>query len=63
MEISSSTTASYAVRAQATQQQTQVRAATSQAVSSDGADKENDGDADDGAKVTASRGQKVNIKA
>jgi len=62
MEVSS-TTASYVTRAQVPQQQSQVRVQQAQALVSDGADRENDGDSDDKSSVSATRGQKVNITA
>lgn len=61
MEISASTTAAYAARAQASQPIDPARALSSQVGRNDGADSEPDNDADDRAKVTATRGQNVNI--
>ncbi|MCR4377499.1 MAG: hypothetical protein NUV50_05325 [Rhodospirillales bacterium] len=62
MEISASSTAAYAARAQASQRLDQTRA-TAQVSRNDGADREPDNDADDRAKVTPTRGQNVNIVA
>ena len=63
MDVSSST-ASYVAQTQTPQQQNQVRAQQqAQPTVSDGADIERDGDADDKANVTATRGQNVNILA
>jgi len=62
MEISSTTSAQLAVRAQSTQLQNAARASASQLAGADGPDKENDGDSDDRA-VTSTRGNNLNIKA
>ncbi|MBL4693205.1 MAG: hypothetical protein JKY92_07740 [Magnetovibrio sp.] len=58
----SSATASSAVRSLSTDA---IRSQSQQqsSVVSDGPDRENDGDADDGGSVTATRGQNVNIQA
>jgi len=65
MEISGSSSVSYAAQAQRVQQLSQSRAAQVQPVQPagyDGPDVENDGDRDDGS-VTATRGNQVNILA
>ena len=61
MDISSTLTAAYVARTP-TGSSTD-RAPTLPASVSDGPDKENDNDRDDGGSVTATRGQLVNITA
>ena len=61
MQISGNSSAVYVARAQQAQQN-QTLATASQASGVEGADRENDGDSDDGS-VTATRGNKVNLLA
>jgi len=63
MQISSTSGAGYLAQIQATQQPDQARVQATQASTYDGPDAENDGDADDGGSVTATRGQNLNITA